>query len=155
MYVGEETQINDVEVIKPFADAKLEIEEKKSLYNKEDYENAKKGDIKINWIHVTNKFEDTVSRISHYSENPFIPKGIKDELENLITEINQNISTVLKGELQEMIHDMISNKNGEGVNFNPIGFYNNFNHSRIHHSKRIEKLRNEIRVYLKIDDMPM
>jgi len=41
---------------------------------------------------------------------------------------------------------------GVAPKFDPIGVYNNFNHNRIHHSKSMMKLKNEIRKYLMIDE---
>ncbi len=83
-----------------------------------------------------------------------MPSSIQKTLNELFNDINNNLRTILKGELECFMIDFSKEyfNKGNAPKFDPIGVYNNFNHSRVHHRETLNKLNEDIRKYLRIDE---
>jgi hypothetical protein len=83
-----------------------------------------------------------------------MPTSIQQTLNELFNDINNNLVIVLKGELELFMIDFskvyFSDRNAPYLD--PVGVYNSYNHSRVHYSPTLDKLKNEIRKYLRIDE---
>lgn len=149
---GRTSILKDVEIIGAFT----EVSEKKkeSDYVVEKYNNLKKGEIDIDKIYLTKKYSEFVKLISDLQSDPFMPTSIQFTMSELLNDINNNLSIVLKGELEVFMIDFSKEyfEKGNAPHFDPVGVYNSFNHSRVHHRSTLEKLKNEIRKYLRIDE---
>ena len=145
--------LHDIEVIQPF-----ETKENKHSWidiSKQKYEQLKKGIVEIDRIYITNKYSTFISKLLGFTHNVFLPKKIISILYNYISSIDENLTVILKKELENFLkeyEELYFNKSDDIPNFNPLGVYNSFNHAKIHYNKNtIAKLRNEIREYLLID----
>lgn len=147
VHCGESNTVQ-AEIISTF-----ENEKKDTLYQKNRYENLKKGIASIDRIYLTKPHSDTMSELRKLGKNPFMPKSIMQELLNIEKEIHINNTVIMKKELESFMLEFSKkySENKIAPKFNPIGVYNNFNHKRIHHYQRIKKLRYELRRYLLID----
>jgi len=149
---GSSNVLRDIEIIGTFkSDAK---ESKTDNLGKEKYENLKNRKIDIDKIYQTNTLVDFMKKLSNFSNDPFMPKSIQKTLGELINAVNYNLTGVLKSEIEKFMLEFGEEyfKNGTAPKFDPVGVYNEFNHTRIHHSASVLKLRNEIRKYLLIDE---
>ena len=147
---GRTNILKDVEIIGAF----IEPIEKKNDYGVEKFNNLKKGEIDIDKIYLTKRHSEFVELISDFKNNPFMPTSIQQTLTELFNDINNNLTIILKGELEVFMIDF-SKVYFEKVNapqFDPVGVYNNYNHSRVHHRPTLDKLKTEIRKYLRIDE---
>lgn len=151
LFPNAEGKIEEFEIVSSF-DEEKKIDKKSSEdFKKNLYEKAKNGDVDINKVFMTKKCRDYLDKLNFFIENPFMPITIKKHLENLILDIHKNI----KFNLRKVITDFIKQLFDRGPNkFSPAGVFNDFNHIRIHHKKNYKLIKNEIRTYLKIDNMP-
>lgn len=116
------------------------------------YENLKNGKIDIEMIYFTKKYDETMEKYKKLTTNTFLPKEIKEPLEEIIKNIYEDISINLKQTLEEFVLKVYEkSKNGEKFSINPIGVYNEFNQKRHINSKLIEKIKEKTREYLLID----
>jgi len=149
---GKSNMLKDIEIIGVFSE-----KEENSSTNKlglEKYNNLKVGKVDIDKIYLTKQHINFVKTISEFNKDPFIPSTIQNILTELFNDINTNLLIVLKNELEIFLIDFskLYFEKSDIPLFNPIGVYNKYNHSRIHHKKILENLRGEIRKYLRIDE---
>jgi len=149
---GKNNILKDIEIIEVFIEKTEDSNTNK--HSLEKYNNLKIGKIDIDKIYLTKQHIDFVKTISEYKNDPFIPSTIQNILMELFKDINTNLIIVLKKELEIFLLDFSKTyfEKAEAPLFNPIGVYNKYNHSRIHHKKILENLRSEIRKYLRIDE---
>ena len=149
---GRTNILKDVEIIGAITEPTEE--KKKSEYGTEKFNNLKKGEIDIDKIYLTKRHSEFVKMIKDFKGDPFMPTSIQQTMTELFNDINNNLATVLKGELEVFIIDFskVYFEKGNATKFDPVGVYNSYNHSRVHHRQTFEKLKNEIRKYLRIDD---
>jgi hypothetical protein len=124
-------------------------------YGKEKFEQVKKGMIEVDKIYLTGKYLDFTELIEEFKNDPFLPTSIKETLSNLLTDINNNLELILKGELESFISDFSKqyfDKDGVVPSFDPNAVYNQFNQNRASHHDHLVKLRQETRKYLRIDE---
>jgi len=129
-YCGKSRVLKDVEVIDTFSKST-------EATTQNDYGLQKYNNLKI-----------------EFRNDPFMPTTIQQTLTELSNDINNNLSIILKSELEIFMLDFskVYFEENKAPHFDPIGVYNNFNHSRIHHRETENKLRSEIRKYLRIDE---
>lgn len=120
--------------------------------NKKFYEAAKKGKYKIPLLHITNKRFTFDEKLNGFTRNPFLPKKIRELLDELSMQIHKNTMNFLKKTVEDAINEFF--RKGLKEVPNAVGIYNNFNHVRISHEDSISRINAEIRKYLKIDSMP-
>lgn len=149
---GRTNILKDVEIIGSFAKSTENIKEKD--YRIDMFNNLKKGEIDVDKIYITKRHAEFVKLISHYKDDPFMPNSIQQILNELFNNINNNLVFVLKKELEVFMIDFSKMYFSENnlPHFDPVGVYNNYNHSRIHHRPTHDKLIREIRKYLRIDE---
>lgn len=153
---GETRVLPDVEVISAFSAKKPSVSSdgETNVAGKRKYEEAKKGIIVIDKIHLTISHTNYVEKLSLLSNNPFMPAAIQTVLSQIIYDVNTNLKEVLKEELKSFLRDFFlksSEGNGYPI-FDSKGVYNEFNHRRIHHREAISRLLKETRSYLRIDE---
>jgi len=119
---------------------------------KKMYEKAKKGDIKIDAIHLTKQHIEIVIKIHEFADNPFMPSIIVEELRKLIVEIKINTETHLRSTIEWVIEEVIKRENKTGIKFD--GVFNEFNKRSIHHIETLKNIKLKIRNYLQIDSTP-
>jgi hypothetical protein len=153
MPCGESNILRDVEVVGSFTDNNSSAEDE-SVKGKEQYEQAKLGSINIDYIGLTTEHTQFTQELRELKDNPFMPSTLRDILEKLLTEINQNLCIILKNHLQEFLVDFFDKSNlGNGYPKSDMtGVYNEFNHKRVHHNELITELFNETRNHLRIDE---
>jgi hypothetical protein len=149
---GKSNILKDVEIIGAFSektDAK-----KPNEYGLEKFNNLKNQQIDIDKIYLTKSHSEFVKTISEFRDDPFMPSSIQQTLTELSNDINNNLAIVLKSELEIFMLDFskVYFEKNEAPYFDPVGVYNSFNHSRVHHRETLNKLRGEIRKYLRIDE---
>lgn len=145
-----------------FIDGSLSDYDKVNFHDyviKNNIENIKKGDVNIERIFVTKKHLHFVHRLRDLSNNPFLPKEIKE----VANQIGKNLTINIHQKLKEIIEDQIleiyksredtSNFNYENITmklkYSVIIFL--FNIQRIKHEQDYELLVKKIREYLMID----
>lgn len=144
--------LKDVEIIGAFSEPTEK--KKESGYGVEKFNNLKKGEIDIDKIYLTKRHSEFVKLISDFKGDPFMPSSIQQTMTELFNDINNNLALVLKVELEVFMIDFskVYFEKGNAPHFDPVGVYNSYNHSRIHHRPTLDKLKNEIRKYLRIDE---
>ena len=149
---GKTNILKDVEIIGTFQESKSA--KKESNYGLEKYNKLKNQEIDLDKIYLTKTHSEFTRIIVDFKNDPFMPTSIQLILTELTNNINNNLSIILKSELEIFMLDFAKTyfKDNNAPKFNPIGVYNNFNHSRVHHRKTFEKLNIEIRKYLRIDE---
>jgi hypothetical protein len=149
---GRTNILKDVEIIGSFAEPTEKKKENK--YGVEKFNNLKKGEIDIDKIYLTKRHTEFVKLISDFKGDPFMPTSIQQTLNELFNDINNNLAIVLKGELEIFMIDFskVYFAENNAPHFDPVGVYNSYNHSRVHHRPTLDKLKNEIRKYLRIDE---
>ena len=149
---GRTNILKDVEIIAAFT----EVIEKtmEGGYGAEKYNNLKKGEIDIERIYLTRQHSEFIKLISDFKSDPFMPTSIQKAMAELFNDISNNLAVVLKDELEIFMIDFskVYFEKGNAPHFDPVGVYNSFNHNRVHHRPTLEKLKNEIRKYLRIDE---
>jgi hypothetical protein len=149
---GKSNVLNEVEIIGVFE------EKTNPVYTKENgakkFDNLKKGEIDLEKIYITNKHSEFVKLITEFRDDPFMPTSIQMTLTELTNDINNNLTMILKGELEAFMLNFSKTyfQDNTAPPFKPIGVYNDFNHSRVHHRQTLIKLKNEIRKYLRIEE---
>lgn len=149
---GKSNILKDIEIIGTFKD---NIEESNIYnYSLEKYNNLKKQEIDIDKIYLTKQHTEFISLIKEFKNDPFMPTIIQKLLTELINDINSNLTIILKSELEVFMLDFskVYFETNKAPIFDPIGIYNNYNHSRVHHRPILELIKNEIRKYLRIDE---
>lgn len=149
---GRTNILKDVEIIGSFSEP---TEKKKdNEYGVEKFNNLKKGEIDIDKIYLTKRHSEFVKLISDFKGDPFMPTSIQQTMAELFNDINNNLAIVLKGELEVFMIEFskVYFEKGNAPHFDPVGVYNSYNHSRVHHRPTLDKLKNEIRKYLRIDE---
>jgi hypothetical protein len=151
MPCGTSNIIKDIEIIGTF------IPDKESStvdISKERYINAKKGIIEIEKIYLTKKHKFFLNKLHDFASNPFMPTSIQKTLDELFIQVRNNLIVSLKVVIEDFMKEFCGQYFEEKniPKFDPIGVYNDFNHSRIHHQKILIDLRREIRNYLLIDE---
>jgi len=153
---GKTPILEDVEVIGSFRPEKTDEKNQNEIADigKKRYEDAKKGIIRIDKIYLTKAHKDYMENLHLLSSNPFMPTVIQEVLFQLIADVHKNLAVALKNVLKEFVHEFFKRSSeGKGhPNFDPTGVYNEFNHQRIHHRESINKLVEETRSYLRIDE---
>lgn len=156
LYCGESNIIKDVEVISAFSSAKPVEEEHKELIetNRTKYEDAKKGIVLIDKIYLTKIHKEYIEQMHLLTTNPFMPASIQNVLNQILLEVNYNLSVFLKETMVCFIKDYFKrgSENNNYPMFNESGVYNEFNHKRNNHKQTIEKLLKETRNYLRIEE---
>lgn len=149
---GRTNILKDVEIIGAFTEPPEK--KKESEYGVEKFNNLKKGEIEIDKIYLTKRHSEFVKLISDFKGDPFMPFSIQQTMAELFNDINNNLAIVLKGELEVFMIDFskVYFEKGSAPHFDPVGVYNSYNHSRVHHRPTLEKLKKEIRKYLRIDE---
>lgn len=149
---GRTNILKDVEIIGAFTEPTEK--KKESAYGVEKFNNLKKGEIDIDKIYLTKRHSEFVKLISDYKDDPFMPTSIQKTMTELFNDINNNLAMVLKGELEVFMTDFskVYFEKGNAPHFDPVGVYNSYNHNRVHHRPTLDKLKNEVRKYLRIDE---
>jgi hypothetical protein len=144
--------LKDVEVIGVFKENSTSS--KSNEFGLEKFNNLKKGEIDVDKIYLSKLHSEFVKLISEFRDDPFMPTPIQLTLTELTNDINNNLTIILKGELESFMINFSKAyfENNKAPHFDPIGVYNSFNHSRVHHGETYKKLNHEIRKYLRIDD---
>jgi|SRR5690348_11268432 len=149
---GKSNILKEVEVIGTFSEKT--DEQNSTNYGIEKFNKLKKQEIDIDKIYLTKPHSEFVKLISEYRDDPFMPSSIQQTLTELTNNINNNLCIILKRELELFMLDFskVYFEQKQAPNFDPIGVYNSYNHSRVHHRPTLEKLKKEIRNYLRIDE---
>ena len=149
---GKTNILKDVQIIGTFSE-KDDISKTNEI-GVEKYNSLKQQEIDIDKIYLTKRHSEFIKLIGEFRDDPFMPSAIQQTLIELSNDINNNLTIILKGELEIFMLNFskVYFEKSKAPNFDPIGVYNNFNHSRVHHRQTLDKLRNEIRKYLRIDE---
>lgn len=149
---GKSNILKDIEIIGAFKEESPK--EKANEYGIEKFNNLKNGEIDIDKIYLTRKHSEFGELISEFRDDPFMPTSIQNTLTELSNDINNNLVIILKGELESFMLNFSKEyfEKGKAPHFDPVGTYNDFNHSRAHHRQTLNKLKFEIRKYLRIDE---
>jgi len=156
LFCGEDKIIRDVEIVGMFAEDEEEEGATSEIQKlgKERFENAKKGKISIERIYLTSQHVEYFKQLSEYAENPFLPYVIQEVLKKLISDVLINLNIHLKTTLTRFVEEFfkryLSKKSYPKIS--PLGVYNDFNHSRIHHNIELNRLKKEIKNHLKIEE---
>lgn len=119
---------------------------------KKIYEDLKEGQIDIEMICLTKKYYETMEKYKSLATNAFLPKEIKELINQIIINTCDDISIGLKQTLEEFVLNVYNKrKNGNEFNINLIGVYNDFNVKRHTNSHLINRIREKTRDYLMID----
>lgn len=121
------------------------IKEKKE---KTDYELLQEGIVKLHGIKITKKHNDYMKEFKKYLESPIIPINIKMKLEEIMRDINKNITIIIPLIIKNVIITF-HKKQIDSINF--IGITSIFYEQMSKHDEQIQLLKKEIRDYLKID----
>lgn len=150
---GKSNVLRDVEVIGTFKEQDKQLPKSNDL-GAERFADLKKGKIDIEKIYLTKLHSDFKRQISEVNNDPFMPSNIQNTFTELFNDIDNNLRIILKSELECFMIDFSKQyfEKGNAPKFNPIGVYNSFNHSRVHHRQTLVKLNVEIRKYLRIDE---
>jgi hypothetical protein len=156
LYCGESKILKDVEVIGMLKEEDKREKSLKEVYHngKEKFKNAKEGIIEIDKIYLTKKHKGFFEKLVEYADNPFLPKKIQFHLKEIVSAVQVNFTIHLKNALTKFVQEFcgIYFASENNPNVSPIGVYNEFNHNRIHHKEDLNKLKFEIRKYLRIDE---
>lgn len=149
---GSSNQLLDVEIVSTFAD-KPKSKEKLDV-GKQRYENLKLGKIEIDKIYLTKEALRVLNTLSDFSNDPFMPKSVSEDISTLLKDININLTDILKEELETFMLGFAKSffENNEAPKFNHVGVYNSFNHNRRHHRIIVDGIRGSIRKTLLIDE---
>ncbi len=150
LYVGESEIIRDVTVLQTFSSKKAKLKED---IGKIKYKEYKEGKYDIDKIFLTKKHSAFTNRLSELVDNPFLPESIQNVLKELQRDIRENLSIRLRNTLSEFLEDFRkkyeTQKKILKIEFR--GVYNEFNHKKINHKERLEKINSVIRSFLLID----
>ena len=148
--------VSSVEKIELFQE-KTELEQKKKRFeeSKQKYENAKKGNVDIEVIYVTKNYMICEKQMQEFINSPFIPEKIKKLLGKVKSDINYNLTSVLKNVLEEFVTEICSSNHhidkDHPLNIHGDALYNSFNKKCNNHRFEIEKIREIVREYLMVD----
>lgn len=151
---GNSPILKDAKIIGTFKSTEKSIEGSQNKYGEEKYENLKKGEIEVEKIYMTKNHREFVMLIAEFADDPFMPTSIQTILNELLNDIRSNLAIILKSELEIFMLEFSKSYFEKKVVpiFNPLGVFNSFNHTRVHHSMIYQRLKMEIRKYLKIDE---
>ena len=148
-------QIEDIRIVDPFGQTQgKEAEAEIIAYKKRKYDAAKAGSPSVDRIWITADHKKKIFELSEFSIDPFMPSRIQELLNSMLSDISQNLSSFLKGEVEHFVSEIFECQ-AKGIpppKFDIAGVFNRFNHSRIHHRETEIKIRQEIRRHLRIDD---
>ncbi len=127
--------------------------QKQDILNKEKL--AGEGIIQIDIIGKTKEYNDFVAQLSDFSSNPFLPKKMQNIFKKVLNDSEDNLNIYLTKTLKTvmLMYYEKSKVNSKFV-IEPYAIYNIFCKSRVEHTEDFNILRNEVRKYLKIDQMP-
>jgi hypothetical protein len=149
---GNSNTLKDIEIVGTFTEKTGTA--KANDYGVQKFNNLKNRKIDIDKIYLTKEYTEFTKIISEFRENPFMPTSIQETLTELNNDIKSNLSIFLKSELEIFMLDFSKEyfEKHHAPHFDPVGVYNSFNHARVHHRATLDKLRKEIRKYLRIDE---
>jgi hypothetical protein len=152
MPCGKSNILLDVEIIGTFNKRPQAVTAEN--YGKEKYNKLKEQVVDVDKIYLTKSHHAFVKTITDFRDDPFMPSSIQTTLTNILNDIKINLANFLKNELDAFMIEFSKAyfEKNEAPKFNPLGVYNNFNHSRVHHREAFGKLKSEIRKYLRIDE---
>lgn len=104
----------------------------------------KNQDLFLQRFYLSTKFYTFYTDLKNLQTNPFVPKKIKTQVESLHFEIGKNVLA-----LYEMLSMHISKQTE--VRYSDV--YSQFLTVKIDHHKRLEKLRNAISTYFKVNEI--
>nr|WP_294896255.1 hypothetical protein [uncultured Pedobacter sp.] len=146
--------LKDVQIVSSFKDAPKESDAPDKYPGKEQFELLKAGVVEVDKIYLTKVNFEFSKKISEFSVDPFMPTSLQVTLKELSNDINSNLTIILKHELEAFMIEFGRHyfANQSAPVFDPVGVYNDFNHNRAHHRPTLDKLRKDIRKYLRIDE---
>lgn len=149
---GTSNVLKDVVVIGALGDENTEALEVDAGRMK--FDALKSGQVSVEKIYLTKHHVEFMAKLSAFSSDPFMPAAIQNTLDELNNDINSNLTIILKKELEVFMLNFSRQyfPNSRAPKFDPVGVYNDFNHSRIHHKQTLIQLRSDIRKYLRIDE---
>lgn len=104
-------------------------------------------------LYLTKQHTETVAELKRFKENPFMPKPIQQLLNQLLEDVQKNISGPLFRELEKFIvqvNSMESDKE-HPVNITYQAMYNDFLRYCKSHTKTIDEITSSVREYLLVD----
>lgn len=134
----------------------------KTEYRKEEiiratqkYENTKSGIVNIDNIAFTKQYFAFSQQMKRFIDNPFMPSEIQKQLKQMMSDIQYNLSTVLRKSMENFVLQLceisISDAKDNPIEVNPQAIYNDFNNNRKRHKEQISKIQEKAREYLMID----
>ncbi len=121
------------------------IKDKKT---KTDFELLQEGIVKLHGIKITKQHSNYMNEFEKYLESPIIPTKIKEKLELIMKDINENITIKIPMIIKTVVLSVYEKQIN---NVSAIGIINLFSEIKKKHDEQIKDLRKEIRDYLKID----
>lgn len=149
MIVKKDEKLDSVKVVQTFEDKSEES--KKNNIKKELYEKLEDGEIDLEMIHLTESYYNTMNHLTALSENPFLPKVIKEPMDKIITNIVYDLKITLKEELEQFILSVYKRSQEGNVDIQFVGIYNQFNRKRRDNQELIKQINLKTREYLMID----
>lgn len=151
---GNSIILKDIEIISSFNQHQDQKDIPEKKLGQEKFELLKKSIVDVDKIYLTKIHSEFIKKVLEYEISPFMPTSIQATLKELNNDINNNLVIILKHELEAFMIKFSKYyfEHQVAPEFDPIGIYNEFNHARIHHRLTLDKLRNNIRKYLHIDD---
>lgn len=151
---GSSNILKDVEIVSSFKEQPKESDVPNKSPGQEKFELLKVGVAEVDKIYLTKVHFEFSKKISEFGVDPFMPTSLQITLEELTNDINSNLTIILKHELEAFIIEFgryyFANQSAPA--FDPVGVFNEFNHARAHHRLTLDKLRKDIRKYLRIDE---
>jgi hypothetical protein len=128
-------------------------------YRHQRYQRAKSGQADINdidKIFVTKKFDEYIHKLDSFIHDPLLPSKILDVLQDLRGSIIGNLTDMLRSTIADFITTLVTRsvESTTQLKIDQLGVYNMFNRKRIRHADTLQKLRTNIREYLKVDSAP-
>jgi hypothetical protein len=160
LYCGRKSRIDDIRVINllPETESVLSaFSNSNEDVRRAQYERLKDGYVEVQWIYLTQRHLNFVRRLEFFRRDPFLPSRVKEALDRISAEINVNLTQHMKGIVEKCVKEFYQ---AYGIDpeansrLNLIGVYNDFNHSRIHHTQSRDELALAVREYMGIDNVP-
>ena len=148
--------LRNVSVCQPFDDkrSKEETEKEAADLQRKRYEEAKKGGvIVIDKVEITKDHVEFVKKLSDFAANPFMPASIQESLKDLLHTVDVNLTVHLKEVLEDFTKEFFRRDSSENkTDFSVDGVHNEFNHKRFHHREQFDRIKEDIRNHLRIDE---
>ena len=93
--------------VKPEIFEKSKDDKKEKDFRETLYERLKEGVVDIEMIQLTQKYYDTMNKYQSLTNNAFLPKEIKELLDQIIRNIHHDISISLKKTLEDFIFSVV------------------------------------------------